>query len=368
MSVWNIVDGELTREYLSLLLAVQGNPFGTVEKLAKTTGTSRPTASKRLDELQKKRIFIVKPLLHNFNLGFERVDVLLETKDYDGILRLEQIGRDHPYTSYNVRIYGRINGVFLQFRTPLGTKPLIKELCNRLQDNGVVSRFEFLPSDEGLHVYTSTQIEGWNPETFSWNFDWNNWFEKDIELMPFIIMDGPPGNVLPWLTKNDVYIISELMRGARRKNVEVLNALKRKNVSITPQTFSRRYQMIRKECLNGFRVSFDPSVFDIHNSILIMGKGDQKYLHSLCSRLQKYPVPFESAMRVMGDELFWSIRLQSSHLSKLLSTLYSKLKKMDLFVMDYNHSYLYYLWPETLDEGTHQWRTQREFMIDNVLE
>ncbi|MGD2072593.1 MAG: hypothetical protein PVG65_03800, partial [Candidatus Thorarchaeota archaeon] len=97
------------------------------------------------------------------------------------------------------------------------------------------------------------------------------------------------------------------------------------------------------------------------------GKGDQKYLHTLCSRLQTNPVPFESAMRVLEDNLFWSIRLQSSHLSRLLSNLYSRLDKMDLYILDYNHSHLYYLWPETLDENSHQWQTDREFMIDKVL-
>jgi DNA-binding MarR family transcriptional regulator len=89
MSVLNKVDGELTGEYLSLLLAVQGNPFGTVEELAKETGTSRPTVTKRLDALHKKRIFVVKPLLNNFNLGLEQVDVLLETKDLNGTLMLD---------------------------------------------------------------------------------------------------------------------------------------------------------------------------------------------------------------------------------------------------------------------------------------
>jgi DNA-binding Lrp family transcriptional regulator len=367
MSVLNKLDGELTGEYLSLLLAVQGNPFGTVEELARKTGTSRPTATKRLDVLHKKRIFIVKPLLNNFNLGFEQVDVLLETNDLNGTRRLEQIGIAHPYTSYNVRIYGRINGIFCQFRTPMGTKPLIQELVNHLRDAGIINRFEFMPTGGGLYAYTSMHIEGWDPDTFSWKFNWDEWFDRDTELMPFIKMSGTPGEAIPWLTKNDLYIISELMRGARRKNVEILNALKRKNVTITPQTFSRRYQMIREECLSGFRVTFDSRVFDIHNSILIIGKGDQEYLHSLCSRLNKYPVPFESAMRVIDEHLFWSIRLQSSHLSKLISNLYSRLKQMDMFVLDYNHSHLYYLWPETLDENSHQWRTDREFMIDNVL-
>jgi hypothetical protein len=360
------LDGELTGEYLSLLLAVQGNPFGTIEELAKKTGTSRPTAAKRLDSLHKKRIFVVKPLLNNFNIGFEFVDVLLETEDLDKTLQLEEIGRTHPYTSYRARIYGRKNGVLFQFRTPMGTKPLIQELINHLQDDGIVSHFEFLPSGEGLHVYTSTQVEGWNQETFSWDFDWNEWFNKETKLIPFMKMEGTPGKALHWLTKNDVFIISELMRGARRKNVEILNALKRKNVVITPQTFSRRYQMIREECLNGFRVSFDSKVFDIHNSILLVGKGNQKYLHSLCSRLHTYPVPFESAMRITEDRLFWSIRLQSSHLSRLLSNLYSELEKMDLYVIDYNHSNLYYLWPETLNENAHQWRTDRLFMVENV--
>ena len=357
----------MSGRYLSLLLAIRENPFGSVEELAKRTGTSRPTAAKRLDRLHKKRIFTVKPLLNNFNLGLEQIDVILETEDLKGTYRLEEMARKHPYTSYNVRIFGRRNGVFFQFRTPMGTKPLIQELVNHLKDDGIVKSSEFLPSGEGLRIYTSMQLNGWDPETFTWDFDWNEWFKKDARLLPFTKIEGTPGKALPWLTYNDAHIISELMKGARRKNIEILNELKRKNVTITPQTYSRRYQMIREDCFSGFRVLFDPCVFDIHNSIIILGEGDQNYLQTLCSRLQVYPAPFASSMRVIENNLFWYISLQSSHLSKLLSNLYSKLKQMDLFVMDYGHSHLYYLWPETLDESTHQWRTDREFMIDDVL-
>ena len=361
------LEGELTGRHLSLLLAVRENPFGTVEELAKRTGTSRPTAAKTLDELHKKRIFVVKPLLNNFNLGLEQIDVILETEDLNGTYKLEEMARRHPYTSYNVRIFGRRNGVFFQFRTPMGTKPLIQEFVYRLKDDGVVKSYEFLPSGEGYRIYTSMQLEGWDPDTFLWEFDWDEWFRKDVGVTPFTKIEGTPGKALPWLTLNDAHIISELMKGARRKNIEVLNALKRKNVTITPQTYSRRYQMIREECFSGFRVSFDPSVFDIHNNIIIVGEGDHKYLQTLCSQLHSHPAPFASSMRVIENKLFWYISLQSSHLSKLLSNLYSNLDKMELFVMDYNHSHHYYLWPDTLDEDGHQWRTDREFMIDDVL-
>ena len=73
----------LTREYLKLLLAVQENPFGTIAELGRSTGSSKPTVAKRLKELNDRRLFVVKPLLNNHNLGFDFVDVILNGGSYD---------------------------------------------------------------------------------------------------------------------------------------------------------------------------------------------------------------------------------------------------------------------------------------------
>jgi hypothetical protein len=371
----------LPSQYLSLLIAIQENPFGTIEELAGRAGVSKPTAAKKTAELmglgsgairrrqvEQKAYFTVKPILNYLNLSCESVDVLLETDGLKGVLKLEEVATKHPYTVYRSRCYGALNGLLMQFRTPVGTRPMIEELVRRLSDEGVVTSYRFLPTGEEPTVYTSLRIEGWDPKTLTWKFDWEDWFGKDIASDKPLKNKGTIGQSLSWLTRNDLFILQELMKGARRKNRDFIEALEKNNVPFTPQTFSRRCSMIRDQCIEGYRVTFDPAVFDIYSNILVLGSGNKTYLQKLRTKLQKKPIPFESTMRVSGSELFWFVRLQPSHLSPLLTNLLSNLEQMTVCLLDYAHSLLYNIWPDTLDESAHKWRTDKQFMIDNVLQ
>jgi len=321
----------------------------------------------RREKAEEKAYFVVKPLLNHHNLGYEPVDVLLETNDLEGVLRLEDIATRHPYTAYRSRCYGAINGELLQFRAPIGTRPLIEEMVKQISDEGVVTGYRFLPEEDEPTVYTSLRIDGWDSKTLTWKFDWDAWFTAETIVDEPVEREEWPGKSLSWLTRNDLCILQELMKGARRKNSDLIETLRKNGTSFTPQTFSRRYRMIRNECIDGFRVTFDPSAFDIYTNILILGTGGSAFLQRLRTKMVRNPIPFESTMRVSGNQLFWYIRLQPSHLSPVLTNLFSSLKQMTVCLLDYTHSYLYYVWPETLDENTHSWRTERQFMIDDVL-
>ncbi len=358
---------QLARGYLSLLIAIQENPFGTIDELAKRSGTSKPTTVRRIRELQAQRLFVVKPLLNNRNLGFDFFDVFLETSSIDGVKRIESIGEKHPYTSYNGRCFGAINGVLLQFRTPSGTKPLIEDLAQYLVDDGTALSYRFVPVEDGHTTYTDLSLKGWDQVNLSWKFDWEDWFNKDVKLIDFPKETSEVGSALEWFDDKDAQILFEVMHGERRKNLEILKALKDRGINITPQTFSRRYQMLKEQCFSGHRVTFDPSVFDIYNNLVIVGRGSSDRIQELQSKLHTRPIPFQSSMRASGPNFLWSIRLQSSHLSALLSNLYSYLDWLEVSIIDYAHSHLYFVWPGNYDSEKHEWRRDREFMIDDVL-
>jgi len=358
---------QLSREYLKLLLAVQENPFGTISELAKSTGTSKPTVAKRLKELSDRRLFVVRPLLNDHNLGFEFVDVLLETKNLEGIKRLEDVAVKHPYTAYSGRCFGYFNGVLMQFRTPQGTRPLIHDLVDCLLKEGTVNWCKFFSIQDSPTVYTPMRIEGWKSGTMTWDFDWDKWFEKKPKTVKQNAQYGEPGSALRWFNSKDAHILYEVMRGTRRKNLEILEKIKENGSTITPQTFSRRYQMIRDECFSGYWTTFDAGVFDIHNNVLVVGKGDSSYIKNLRERLMTQTMPFQSVMRTSGENLFWYIRLQSSHLSPVLSNLYENLEKMEVSLIDYEHSNGFFVWPGNFDEVNQKWIDGREYMIDNVL-
>lgn len=362
----------LSGQYLSLLIAIQEKPFGTIEELAARANISKPTAAKRLRLLQgeggTKRYFVVNPLLNYYSLGLESIDVLVETSDLEGTKTIEKLAQAHPYTAYRCRTYGAVNGVFLQFRTPFNSSSMIHDLIQSLKKEGIIERYQFISTDYESPIYTSLRINGWDPDTLSWDFDWERWFKKKVKPQESRKTEEVMGRALKWLTRRDLSIIYELMKGARRKNTQIIEALAKSGVKFTPQTFSRRYRMIREECIEGYRVTFDPSAFDIYSNLIIFGNGGEEYLKILRARLEKSPIPFESTLKTVGSELLWFIRLQPTHMSALLTNLYAQLEDMSVSIADYSHSLIYYIWPETLDEINHRWRTDRKFMVNDVLE
>ena len=363
-----------------MLIAIQENPLATIEDLAERTKVSKPTLAKRLSVLEgtrpqnlafedpeQGRFFTVIPNLSYHNLGFEYVGMIVETKQLKQTKQVEKIATKHPYTQYRARCYGASNGVLLQFRTPVGTREQIIQLADKMVEKGIGESYRELPADGNPPVYTSLNAKGWIPKALSWDFNWSQWFELNgtgaIRKKP----KGEQGKSLAWLTKKDMHVIQETMRNARRKNKEIMKAVQAQGIAFTPQTFSRRYNMMREECFESYRTLFDPSIFDVYNNIVIIGEGSKRFLNRLQIRMDSNPIPFESSLRIVGTEMFWYVRLQASHLSQLISTLSSKLTGMDLYLLDYNHSLIYFLWPDAYDEDNHAWKHDDDFMIHDVL-
>ncbi|TFH03607.1 MAG: MarR family transcriptional regulator [Candidatus Thorarchaeota archaeon] len=357
----------LSGAYLSLLMAIQENPLATVTELVDRVEGSKPTVIKRLSYLRKNKYFYVYALLNLHNMGFETVEIFLDTSNLRAVERLERMAKNHPYTSYRSRCFGSHNGMYLQFRIPYGARERIEEAIKVLEEEDVIVSHRFLPIGDEPTITTSMKIDGWNPESMSWKFDWKQWFEKDYDIIKPQRSKVTSGNVLEWITKNDMYILQQLMIGAKRSNTEMIRAIKKKGISFTPQTFGRRLRMVSDNCVQKYRVSFDPMAFDIITNILISGDGKRKYLGNLFSKMNTNPIPFESTMRVSDSSLYWFVRMPPSHLSSLLSNLHLNLSNMNVTIIDYSHSSLYSLWPEILDEESHSWRQDREFMVDQAL-
>ncbi|MFW9786926.1 MAG: hypothetical protein ACFFE2_11945 [Candidatus Thorarchaeota archaeon] len=357
----------LTGPYLALLMAIQENPLSTVSALVDKVDGSKPTVIKRLKYLRDNRYFQVKGLLDYHKMGLESVDLILETSTLKNVERLEQVATNHPYTVYRSRCFGSHNGLFLQFRTPIGTRPLIEELIKILGERDLAKNGQIFSMGEVPVISSSMKLEVWDPQTMTWRFNLDKWFSSDADLVKIEKPSGKPESTLQWLTKNDMHILQQLTLDAKRSHAAMIRAIKKNGVSITPQTFGRRLRMIDEGCIDRYRVSFDPAAFDIITNILIRGNATRKFLSKLYARMSSNPIPFESTFKVSDRELFWFVRMPPSHLSALLSNLHANLDNMTVTLIDYSKSFLYSIWPETLDETGHAWRKDHEFMIDFAL-
>lgn len=357
----------LNGAHLSLLMAIQEDPLATVTELVDRVEGSKPTVIKRLSFLRQHKYFNVKALLDFHNMGFRAIDVFVDASNLNYVERLEQIATNHPYTSYRSRCFGAHNGLFLQFNVPIDSGPLIEELLRILKDDAVIRDYKILSVGDEPTITSAMKLKSWNQDSMSWKFDWEKWFEADFDVVKPEKPKSAPSKVLNWITKNDLHILRQIMYSAKRSNTEIIREIKKSKVSFTPQTFGRRLRLVNEECVSHYRVSFDPMAFDILSNILVTGKGKKKYLRDMFSKMSNAPIPFSSIMRVSDSDLFWFVRMPSTHLSSLLSNLHHNLEDMAVTIIDYPNSFRYTLWPEILDEANKVWKQDREFMIDQAL-
>ncbi|MBD3406973.1 MAG: hypothetical protein GF411_12720 [Candidatus Lokiarchaeota archaeon] len=358
----------LTGKHLSLLLALQEAPMETVEKLAEKVGYSRTTVSQNLKWLageskdSKKSYFRVAPELDETALGLETVDVFFRSDSFPEIKQLETLCDKHPYTKYRARCYGGNSGLFAQFRIPIGTVKLIdqslQKYCKLLS-----AEYEILPTLDTEPAFSTSRLQHWDSKTFTWNFDWDEWFTFSSKGRKngFSQSDTERTELL---SQEDIMILSHLARGSRRKNVDIIRALKKEGIEFTSQDFSRRLQMLRDNFIMGYHVFIDPDAFDLYSNVILSINCEESFGESLRKSLLNNPPPFRSTLKVNDDFSFWYLRLPPSHLSSLLNNLRETVYKLDVTMVDYHMSEVYALWAEAFDEEAHTWKSDEQFMVD----
>ncbi len=371
---------------LDLLIALQDNPLGTYRELAEALKVTPPTAKARLQKISEKLdpktdpnipTILVQADLNLQALGLEVINVLVRTTSLKHIMLLEKAFYHHPYTAYNVRCMGKNQGLFLQFRLPIDTLPKIQEFFSTIQQefSGLIEDVHFLPASE-LSVYTKFNLEIWNEEEKTWNFNWNEWISK-IDTMPSVF-DVSSGSdiILDHLTSLDLQILQELTWNARRRNIDLIEVLSTNynqnsnndKSRIEPYQMTRRLQYLNENAILGYRVEPNWKVFNIFDSLLFFCRTTKELAYKWGNLLKIYPVPFKSTFQIIEEGFYWYIGCPSAHFSEISELIWKHAPDFDFYLLDYRSSRVYPIWWKTFDEKSKTWRTDDEFMIKKPLD
>ncbi|NWF96177.1 MAG: winged helix-turn-helix transcriptional regulator [Candidatus Thorarchaeota archaeon] len=366
------MDHGLTPNHLRILVALQQCPLGTYEELSERVGLAKSVVHGYVQELAcwpqtNVAYYSVVANPNLVNLGLELVDVLVEADSEAKLQGVEAVCQKHPYTVYRARCFGDINGVLVQFRAPMGTSIKISMLFERAAREGICNGHRVLPFNKASVCYTTMNLDNWNHETGSWEFDWAEWFSAKGTFRTEKEQPQPVAADKEWLMRPDMLVIRELTRNARQKNKDIMDTLARAGFQTTSQAFSRRLERIKERCISGYRVQINPYAFDSYNPVLIWGEGEENEIRDLSHRVTQRPIPFTSTFKSFQDKVFWYVHLPATHLSDLLFYLRPILHDLRFHHIDYTRSRTYYLWPETFDDSAHEWKTDDSFMIDGVL-
>ncbi len=359
----------LTGKHLSLLLALQEGPLETTKDLSHRVDFSRSTVSKYLKWLDgksndsPKKFFRVVPEFDEAALALYTVEVFLKTDNYDSIRNLEQLCDAHPYTKYRARSYGGFPGLFAQFRIPLGSQNQLRTLLESKVDENHLDSFWILPTTNTAPIFSIARLEHWDNNSFTWGFDWSSWIESTIEI-PSVKKPRQSVPRLDLLSKNDMYILSDLVHGARRKQKAIIDKLSKRGIEFSSQEFSRRLKLLQDHFIQGYHVFIDPEAFDLYSNVILTANVEQRFALELQAKMLSNPIPFRSTLKIADEFLFWYLRLPPSHMSRVLEYVHGNSSDLMVSMVDYENTEVYGIWPETFDEKSKSWRISSEFMID----
>jgi DNA-binding Lrp family transcriptional regulator len=358
---------------LKLLFALQENPIAPASVLAKQIGVSAPTARSWLDSLKEERVFVgVHANLRSRRIGLEMDDFLLLVESHQALQQIEKFCEAHPYTSYRARVFGGDSqGIMLQFRQPDTARKYLLQAFNVMKANGLIRSVRELPTLDVEYgsTFTRPRLDAWDPENMVWRFDWDEWWSSCPESVTLRQDSDSSEEQMVDLDALDVRILQEIGTNARRKNIEIIEALGMdKNESGIQQKVSTRLKRLSDEVIANYRVYINWTYFDVYNTALIIAKADQEITNRLMSYLPRNKFPFSSSIRKIKTGYVWSARLPSAHLSELITLNWRIAKSFEVLIIDYKQSQVYGLWAETFDTNRNTWRTEKEFCLDQPLQ
>ncbi|MGY5873490.1 MAG: hypothetical protein RTV72_14680 [Candidatus Thorarchaeota archaeon] len=362
----------MNTEKLKLLFALQEQPVAPASVLAKQVGVTAPTARAWLEYLKKEQVFVgVHSNFRSRRIGLELDDFVLQVTSHEALEKIEKFCWNHPYTSYRARVFGgNVRGIMLQFRQPDTARSHILEAFDVMKKNGLISEARELPTlnEEYGSSFTRPRIDAWDPEKMGWVFDWDKWWSA----CPKKVQSKPKTKVkvdeLVPLDELDVRLIQEISINARRKNIEIIEALDMdKTTPGIQQKISSKLKRLGDDVVESYRVYINWTHFDVYNTPIIIAEAEEEITDRLISYLSDSKFPFASSIRKIESGFIWSARLPSAHLSELLSLVWKITKSHEILIIDYKHSQVYGLWAEAFNSDTKSWRNDREFCLVSPL-
>ncbi|MFW9922987.1 MAG: AsnC family transcriptional regulator [Candidatus Thorarchaeota archaeon] len=352
----------LEEKDLSLLIALQENPLAPASKLAKSIGQSTPTVISRLNALKEDQsYFSVSADVKPESLELEIIDVLLKIDNFEDVEYFEKhISFNHPFTLFRIRCFGKINGIYAQFRIPIGSKQLLVDLIDHLKSIGKIQDY-FLPStwSPAYAIYSKANLSCWEPQLMRWIFDWKKWFSKYDKQSTQPVARKLEQSYLQNIDELDAALLEEITMDARRKNTDIMDNLKLdKNHTGLPQKVSRKLNFLYDKIAFQFRVFLQWETFEIFNSFLAICQCSRETSSKLQNLLAKEEIPFQSVFKITNEGFLWYIRCPASHFSNISEIIWKIGDKVDFYFLDYKNSSYYGLWKGAYDAQNHQWKTE----------
>jgi DNA-binding Lrp family transcriptional regulator len=375
---------------LEILFTLQDEPLSTISSIAKRVNMSVSGTKLRLKRLEQeeKAFERVNIDLNLHALGLEIQDFFLKINSKNALKIIEnRVCYYHPYIYYRVRVFGQFSGMYMQLNTPKGSLDHVKGFFDVLQSKGIIEEYEHVPRNlMEVPVRIKSAYKFWNVKEQRWDFNWKDWAQgfEHVSNTSVSRMNNTK-TITSQLTDFDLRLLTEMMYDARQKNVDFIKKLKLNNDPSVAQKVSRRLTFLKNHAVLGYRIYINPDYFGLYQTVIIkatcskniarklrnyilLGAGERANEIEYSSNVKLLSFPFQSVFYITEDGFIWYVRAPQAHVSELIDFVWGICPKHNVFWTLYNSSMTYALWHENFNEETKQWKSSKEYMIDNVIE
>ena len=325
----------------------------------------------------------------------ETITFLVEINSLENIKKMEKLCNAHNYTVYRNRITGKLNGLFIQFNAPSKATIHLNDMFDILLEEGLINSFRRLHTTKNHSFETRPDIKFFDRETQHWTWNAENWFTNlpdasSVKLEPIIQKPA-----LDKFNAFDMILLRQLTRDSDFIQKDFAEAMKVEQYYLT-----RRKNLLEETVVNKYRLIFDRTLIQLHDLLIFevetskeealrlgwqlaweQSRFEEKYVPFNVKKttpsgeeeVPKFelngddPFPFSSSFYFTEKGFLWRINLPpglSTHISEYL---WKISKSFSVYRLDHKHPKHYWFYHENYDEKKGEWKTSKEWMMDDPL-
>lgn len=335
------------------------DPLGSYQRLARLAGISAQTLKRRMLALTEASVILrVGARIRVSALGLQLAPALASVP-FSKVRIVEKACDLHPYTRYRVRCLGSTNGLFMIFAIPHGTEFQLTEFFEELKGLGLVNDCKILHTiaEPG---YRNPDLRIYDAWFDSWKFNTEKWVQRlDKEDHEDLQQFAP--STLTHLDIRDLKLLRLLTQDARKPQ-----KLLSQELHVPEYHVSRRLKFIFENgIVPSCEVFLGRKLFRYAPGALIEASCDLGTTRAMAAGLKT--LPFQASLFPTSEGFLLFSGLPTPLFIEIGTVILDRSRASNLMWTDYDTSMRYYFDESPYVEQTGQWRSDRDFVINEPL-
>ncbi len=276
---------------------------------------------------------------------------------------------EHPYTHYRTLLIGDGMNGYAQFDIPIGLKIEMFKFYEELSEILGCSEFEVLKAERSTR--SDLKLDKYNAKDGKWDFNifgensleslWNDRIDKQANKY---LVDQSI-SLLSTLKYIDLRLIRELTINANVKAADIHKYYKKDRTTI-----SRYLSRLKSDIMTLPTLYYDRLKFDMSSPQLITGTVESPRILNLLHQIyEQNEFPFRSELISEGAKFMMILMVPPSVAPEISYFIWSKVNSMKIYniSVSVDSAKKYPFYHMNFDELHVKWRTDKEYIINNVI-